>query len=63
METEVFLVMPNRKNNEDLPKVEKTIGMEMFWTKEDAQNCLDKIKSVGPYYGIYAAIIKVHRRL
>jgi len=58
-DTEVFLIMTNRKDKK-IPGIEKTINMKMHWTKSEAQEDLDQLtKDLGPYYGIYKAVVKV----
>lgn len=71
--TEIFLVMSDRKGD-NFSGIEKTAGISdgmpgssyvaMHLTKKsaiDLANCLNK--EIGPYYGIYRAIIKVMDRV
>lgn len=71
--TEIFLVMSNR-TDKGLPRIEKTASISdgmpgsnyvaMHLTKENAISLADCLnKEIGPYYGIYRAIIKVTERV
>jgi hypothetical protein len=62
-ETEVFLVMTNRKGS-GLPTVEKAANSEMFLTQESAASFLERITAeIGPHFGIYKAVITVEYRM
>jgi len=55
--------MQNR--NDDLfPGIEKTPYMRMYWTKEEAQRNADFLaKEIGPFYGVYKALIEVTEKV
>ena len=65
IETEVFLVMQNRNASSNIfPGIEKTSYMKIHWTEREAQTMLDKaVEEIGPYYGVYKAIIKVTEKI
>jgi len=59
VESEIFLVMTNRKDGA-LPGIEKTIDMRIHWNHKDAEESLKKNnEEIGPYFGIYRALIQI----
>ncbi len=61
IETEVFLVMTDRRDG-TFPKIAKTC--QPYRIEEDAQRYATKLnKEIGPYYGVYRALIKVTNKV